>query len=195
MLMHFCEIVNPRANLGLSPVILGQRGFCAGGSKLIPGPSCTLDSRAPASWRGAAKPFTALNIYNLPGKKQSSRRDISWSPNSTDWHFWYLCQQTNTKDIAGQSASVMSAFGVRLRPCLSHPFLWQNWQKYQQAPNFLYANWWRTDGELMRSWWRADEELMKSWRRADEELTKSWWRVDEELMKNLWWSDEELMKS
>ena len=60
MLMHFCEIVNPRANLGLSPVILGQRGFCAGGSKLIPGPSCTLDSRAPASWRGAAKPVTAL---------------------------------------------------------------------------------------------------------------------------------------
>ena len=25
----------------------------------------------------------------------------SWSPNSTDLYFWYLCQQTNTKDIAG----------------------------------------------------------------------------------------------
>ena len=29
----------------------------------------------------------------------------SWSPNSTDLHFWYLCQQTNRKDIAGQSAT------------------------------------------------------------------------------------------
>ena len=32
---------------------------------------------------------------------------FSWSPNSTDLYFWYLfviCQQTNTKDIAGQSA-------------------------------------------------------------------------------------------
>ena len=31
----------------------------------------------------------------------------SWSPNSTDLYFWYsfvICQQTNTKDIAGQSA-------------------------------------------------------------------------------------------
>ena len=28
----------------------------------------------------------------------------SWSPNSTYLYFWYLCQHTNTKDIAGQSA-------------------------------------------------------------------------------------------
>ena len=36
---------------------------------------------------------------------------LSWSPNSTDLYFWYLfvdiCQQTNTKDIAGQSASYL----------------------------------------------------------------------------------------
>ena len=36
----------------------------------------------------------------------------SWSPNSTDLHldFYLLCQQTNTKDIAGQSATLKQEF-------------------------------------------------------------------------------------
>ena len=38
----------------------------------------------------------------------------SRSPNSTDLYFWYLCQQTNTKDIAGQSARWYPASWVAL---------------------------------------------------------------------------------
>ena len=46
-------------------------------------------------------PCTFLAEFGL------QKRNPSWSPNSTDLYFWYLfvvCQQTNTKDIAGQSA-------------------------------------------------------------------------------------------
>ena len=52
--------------------------------------------------------------------------DASWSPNSTDLYFWYLfvmtllCQQTNTKDIAGQSAGLM-LFVLQIVPDQFHP--------------------------------------------------------------------------
>ena len=64
--------------------------------------------------------LSLTNTLRRKSKQQSDDADVwifvivllesSWSPNSTDLYFWYLfvifviCQQTNTKDIAGQSA-------------------------------------------------------------------------------------------
>ena len=57
--------------------------------------------------------FTVSNVKNSNGTS-----GCSWSPNSTDLYFWFVCNQTNTKDIAGQSASLGALWHCYL--CLCH---------------------------------------------------------------------------
>ena len=49
--------------------------------------------------------YSNIQIFVTPWSGDSGKSGDSVVDRPTDLYFWYLCQQTNTKDIAGQSAS------------------------------------------------------------------------------------------